>query len=292
MIRSKAQRRTAATGARVALASAALALAFAPPALSMQRASSSRRSNVKTPAVMTGLVGRQHKTGVLTLEGVINPHGSTTTYYFQYGPTITYGKQTPTESLLASNAKVKISQPVSELVLGDHYRLLASNAFGTVVGRDEVYGLKRGASPFEIPSSPEPTPYRHTFVLSGTLTGSGSGHRELVLEETPYPYTRSFTPVGVPVETNAVGAFTFIVRRLSISTEFRITTATAPQLFSPIVTEHVTVRVTLKASARGHSLARLYGSSRRPRSARKCSCSWSSPRAKRPARRCRRRPPT
>lgn len=96
-------------------------------------------------------------------------------------------------------------------------------------------------------------------MLSGTLTGSGSGHRELVLEETPYPYTRSFTPVGVPVETNAVGAFTFIVRRLSISTEFRITTATAPQLFSPIVTEHVTVRVTLKASARGHSLARLYG---------------------------------
>ena len=42
------------------------------------------------PHVITGTVSHV-RTSSAVLDGVVQPHGLSTTYYFQYGPTVAYG---------------------------------------------------------------------------------------------------------------------------------------------------------------------------------------------------------
>ena len=45
------------------------------------------------PGIDTG-VAASVSYGSVTLTGLVNPHGSNTSYYFQYGPTRAFGAQT------------------------------------------------------------------------------------------------------------------------------------------------------------------------------------------------------
>ncbi len=68
------------------------------------------------PSVTTGT---SHASGSgVALEGTVNPRGEAATYYFQYGPTIAYGSQTPSTSLPSGKTKVKVSQTVTGLLGG------------------------------------------------------------------------------------------------------------------------------------------------------------------------------
>jgi hypothetical protein len=57
------------------------------------------------PTVTTGTAARTGHTGE-TLTGTVNPNGEPTTYYFEYGPTTSYGSQTTTTSAGAGTASV------------------------------------------------------------------------------------------------------------------------------------------------------------------------------------------
>jgi hypothetical protein len=59
--------------------------------------------------------------------GIVNPHGASTTWVFQYGPTIAYGMQTFGGTLQAGNAPVAVSEPIVAIQPGTtfHYRLVA-----------------------------------------------------------------------------------------------------------------------------------------------------------------------
>ena len=78
----------------LALASVALALPLASQAAGTTGAEAPAAPHVGT--------GGAHASGTSTvLQGTINPHNLATTYYFQYGPTATYGSQTAPASLPA-----------------------------------------------------------------------------------------------------------------------------------------------------------------------------------------------
>jgi hypothetical protein len=81
--------------------------------------------------------------GGFVLNGTINPNGADTTYFFEFGITASYGTSIPvTEADAGSGTSpVSVSQPAGALPPGVpyHYRLVAHNAGGTMMGEDEFF---------------------------------------------------------------------------------------------------------------------------------------------------------
>lgn len=93
-----------------------------------------------TPAVTTGLPsGITDTTAVVN--GTVNPEGSATTYYFQWGPTNTYGLQGVMHSAGSGTKVEAVASPATGLTPGTtyHYRIVAGNRFGTSLGRDRIF---------------------------------------------------------------------------------------------------------------------------------------------------------
>lgn len=93
---------------------------------------------------------RVTRTGALLLGGVY-PNGQPTTYYWQYGPSTTYGFRTRSFSAGAGTAPVAAGAHLVRLEPGTryHYRLVATNASGSAYGYDSSFvtgGHARAAS--------------------------------------------------------------------------------------------------------------------------------------------------
>src|SRR5579863_3744675 len=71
-----------------------------------------------------------------TLNGSINPNGSSTTWYFEYGQTMGYGSKTAVQNAGSGTSSVNVSAPVSGLQGNHsfHFRLVASSAGGSSQG--------------------------------------------------------------------------------------------------------------------------------------------------------------
>lgn len=78
-----------------------------------------------------------------TLKAVVNPEGSPTTYHFQYGTTTGYGSVVPVPDANAGSGSTpqSVSQGISGLQQGTtyHFRLVASNKYGTSYGGDASF---------------------------------------------------------------------------------------------------------------------------------------------------------
>ncbi|MFI5037125.1 MAG: hypothetical protein ACHP93_01445 [Solirubrobacterales bacterium] len=237
-------------------------LASASLALPAPLAAATLRTPKIKPQVITGAVS--HARGnTAQLEGVVNPRGLETTYFFQYGPTIAYGSQTPAASAGSGSANVKVGQSASPFRPGYHYRLVASNAQSnsTKFGHDRTYTTSPNGRPKVLLTKPtEPAVFGSPIVLTGTVTGPGAANHRVSLQSSPFPYLEAFTGVGLPTLTNAFGRFTFRVPSLTTSTQFRVVTLDILPMYSPQVTEHVAVRVTFKVRSAGRQgFVRLYG---------------------------------
>jgi hypothetical protein len=200
------------------------------------------------PSVSTGGAGSV-SFGSATLNGTVNPRGTDTSYYFQYGPTKTYGLQTTILDAGAGTKGVHVAialtglQPLTQY----HYRLVAINAGGPGFGGDHIFTTKRVPLSLGIFASPNPVFYGGTVTIQGTLAGTGNANRAVVLQATPFPYTAAFANIGNPELTTATGSFSFPVLDLVQGTEFRVVTTTNPPVISPDVFESVDLRV--KATA-------------------------------------------
>jgi len=242
----------------LALASVALMAPLAPQAAAKSGSNSNNGTTPGPPRAFTGSVS--HASGnSAVLGGSIEPHTFATTYYFQYGSTAGYGAQTTPANLPAGTTTVKVSQTVTGLLSGYHYRLVATNADGMSVGHDRIFTSKKKPT-ITLPKLFAPTPLGGTFTLSGTLTGIGNANHEVVLQASPYPYNGAYTNVGSPILTDATGKFTFHVSNMTTSTKFRVATIGTAPVYSFIVPEQVSVHVVLKVRSSGHQgLVRLYG---------------------------------
>jgi hypothetical protein len=90
-----------------------------------------------------------------TLNGSVVPNGQTTTAYFEYGATTSYGLQTGQLSIGAGTTPVAVSAPVAGLRPGQtyHFRLVAMSGAGTADGADLI---------FTSPAAPAPAPTAST----------------------------------------------------------------------------------------------------------------------------------
>jgi len=76
-----------------------------------------------------------------TLNGTVNPNGSNTTTYFQYGPTPSYGSTTTNTSAGSGTGDVSVNADLTGLTPATtyHYRVAATNSGGTSFGNDRTF---------------------------------------------------------------------------------------------------------------------------------------------------------
>jgi hypothetical protein len=75
-----------------------------------------------------------------TLNGTVDPHGFSTTVYFQYGRTISYGSRTPNHVKTGNNYQ-NVTANISALTAHTtyHFRIVGTNTVGTRYGRDRTF---------------------------------------------------------------------------------------------------------------------------------------------------------
>ncbi len=76
-----------------------------------------------------------------TLGGTVNPNARSTSWYFEYGQTISYGSKTSTRNAGSGTASLTVVEPASRLIPGVtyHFRLVATSSLGTTRGLDGTF---------------------------------------------------------------------------------------------------------------------------------------------------------
>jgi hypothetical protein len=124
------------------------------------------------------------------LHGSVNPNGASTTYSFQWGLTNTYGLSNPLKSVGSGTKSVSVHITASGLIPGTvyHYRLVALNRFGGVVGSDRTF--KTHGNP---PPDAATGPASQISASSATVSGVINPHREKTTWLFQYGLTAAYT---------------------------------------------------------------------------------------------------
>jgi hypothetical protein len=103
------------------------------------------------------------------VNAAINPEGLATTYYFQYGTSVSYANKTATANLAAGSTGVLVSALLSNLRTNTtyHFRIVAANANGTSRGTDATLKTaRRSIAGLPVTTRPHHArnfPYRYKF---------------------------------------------------------------------------------------------------------------------------------
>ena len=116
--------------------------------------------------------------GAATLNGSVNPNGSSATYHFEYGFDASYGSSTQSTGAGSGSSPQNVSAALSGLSSGTiyHFRLVAANAGGTTNGGDLTFTTVAAPPP---PSAPTVATSAATNItlsgaqLNGTVNPNG-----------------------------------------------------------------------------------------------------------------------
>jgi hypothetical protein len=129
-----------------------------------------------TPIVNVESAGNFHL-NTTKLTATINPNGATTEYKVEYGKTKLYGFTSPTVKNLTGTTPIPISVPLAGLEEAStyHYRIVASNSFGTTTTEDHSFEMlltwKVGGKPLSTIEGP--VNYETSGAQSAWLTAEG-----------------------------------------------------------------------------------------------------------------------
>ena len=154
-----------------------------------------------------------------TLNGSVNPRESTTTVYFQYGLTTSYGSNTPMQTRTGNTV-----QPVSANIGGlsasttYHFRIIAHSAGGIVYGSDRTFTTLRVTGPPVVITNPA----SYVASFSATLNGSVDPHGLSTTVYFQYGTTASYgLTTAIQSKTgNAYQNVSAIIGGLSASTTY------------------------------------------------------------------------
>ncbi len=107
-----------------------------------------------------------------TLNGTVDPNGRSTTWYFEYGTSTSYGSKTTAKSAGSGTTPVAASAPVSGLSRGKlyHFRLVATSDAGTTRGADRTFSTASAPTVVtRAATSIKPT----SAKLNGSVTPNG-----------------------------------------------------------------------------------------------------------------------
>lgn len=123
-----------------------------------------------SPAVATGTRSNVADTTAV-LHGTVNPNGSATTYYFQWGLTTAYGVGSVAHSAGHGTKALAVSTTARDLIPGTtyHYRLVATNAAGTTLGADRTF-TTTGNPPPGVTTGPATLLGKHSATLTAVIS--------------------------------------------------------------------------------------------------------------------------
>jgi hypothetical protein len=124
---------------RVAAAIVLVACGVLAVAISSAGSPSPASAAASPPATTTGSASGISESSA-TLTGTVNPNGQSTTYYFQYGPTTSYGTQTSPAGVGSGSTPVSVHTEIFGLSPNTtyHYQLVAKSSAGTTYGADQT----------------------------------------------------------------------------------------------------------------------------------------------------------
>ena len=110
-----------------------------------------------------------------TPHATVNPEGSPTSYYFEYGTTTSYGSKKPAaaESVGSEAANFAVAQVLSGLAEGTtyHFRVVATSPEGTVNGADKTFTTQVASVPAQLSAMSVTAPFNGS---AGSLAGFAS----------------------------------------------------------------------------------------------------------------------
>ena len=123
------------------------------------------------------------------LNGSVDPHGLTTTIYFQYGTTTSYGLTTAIQSK-TGNTYQNVSVPIGGLTASTtyHFRIVATNSNGTRYGSDRTFTTLSATGPPVAITNPA----TNVASSSATLNGSVDPHGLTTTVHFQYGTTTSY----------------------------------------------------------------------------------------------------
>ena len=124
-----------------------------------------------------------------TLNGSVDPHGLTTTVYFQYGTTISYGLTTALQSK-TGNTYQNVAANISGLTASTtyHFRIVATNSAGTRYGSDRTFTTLSATGPPVVITNPA----TNVTTSSATFNGSVDPHGLTTTVHFQYGTTTSY----------------------------------------------------------------------------------------------------
>jgi phosphodiesterase/alkaline phosphatase D-like protein len=105
------------------------------------------------------------------LHGTINPNGSSTAYYFEWGLTTAYGVTSAEHSAGRGTKPVSVSVAATALIPGTvyHYRLVAANGAGSASGADRTFKTA-GNPPPGVSTGPATQVGKNSVTLTGVVS--------------------------------------------------------------------------------------------------------------------------
>ena len=212
---------------------AALALALAVPAIAA----------AATKPGATTLGASKVTITTATLTGQVNPHGSPTTFYFQYGTTTAYGSRTPNVGVGAGTAAGRSHR--SDRRPGAEHEVplpprRPQQPWGPRSAADRAFTTPKQPLGLALAANPNPVAFGAPSTLAGTLSGTGNAGRPIQLQQKPFPFTTAFANVGNAQLTNAQGGFAFALLSVPLTTQYRVLVTDKASVVSPILTVNVT----------------------------------------------------
>jgi hypothetical protein len=190
-----------------------------------------------------------------TVNGSVNSGKEQTTYHFEYGTTTAYGTSTPDASAGKGNKATNVSADLATLAPSTtyHYRLVASNASGTVQGADMTFTtLAEGQAPpggnaVTIAANPASIPFGKASAVTGQVTGPNNGGVKITLQSRPASVAGAPFADAASGTTDAAGNYSFGVVPL-VNTDYQVVAKAKPDVTSPVQRVNVRWALTLKLS--------------------------------------------
>jgi hypothetical protein len=188
------------------------------------------------PAATTGGV-RDVTTSAATLTAAVGPHGSSTSYKFEYGLTTSYGTSTSSASAGAGTGTSSVSARVGGLTAAKryHYRIVATNALGTTRGADRSFVVASTPTGTTLTASKDPVTYGGAVTLTGKLAGSKVSGVRVRLQTTAFPFDTPFADAGNALKSSSSGTYSFTLPAVTRTVRALVIADGLPAIISKVV---------------------------------------------------------
>ena len=155
------------------------------------------------PTATTGTASNQAQSSA-TVSGTVNPNGTDTSYFFQYGTTTAYGSNTPSTGAGAGSADEAASANLTGLTSSTtyHYRLVAVSSAGPTLGADQTFTT---TTPPAVTTGNVSQVTRSSATLNGTVNPEGQATTYYFRYGTTTAYGTQTSPASAGAGNGAVG---------------------------------------------------------------------------------------